>query len=75
MLETSNPLKLVGYIIVLIIASLYIIAPRFMWRRFEIFRTSNNPNESFFLIRRIFGILAVLVVIILQVIPYLTNAN
>lgn len=75
MLESGNPLKLIGYIIVLLIAAMYIIAPRFMWRRFEIFRTADNPSDGFFLIRRIFGIVAVLIVILLQVIPYLNNVN
>ncbi len=61
------------YAIIFIIGLLNIICPRFMWRIFESWKATKEPTNTYFLMRRIAGIIAIVIIIALVLFPYLMS--
>ncbi len=49
------------------------ISPKFLWRIFESWKASKEPTSSYFLSRRIFGIVSMLIVIGIFLFPFIMS--
>lgn len=66
-------IPLLIYGVVFIIGLLNAIKPRFMWKTFESWKATKEPTNSFFVVRRVSGIIAMLIIIALILYPYLLS--
>jgi len=46
------------------------INPKFLWKIFESWKAAKEPTNSYFLSRRIFGIVSMLIVVSIFLFPY-----
>ena len=46
------------------------IIPKFLWRIFESWKATKEPTNSYFLLRRILGIVSMLIVVAIFLFPY-----
>lgn len=70
-----NPFRFIGvlgsvfYIVVFSLCLLQAVAPRWCWKTFESWKAKTEPTNTYFLIRRIGGIVGALIVCALVLLP------
>lgn len=68
---TIIPIIILGFIF--INGLLNAINPKMMWKTFESWKATKEPTNTFFMVRRITGIIAMLIVIGIFLFPYLMS--
>ena len=65
---TIIPMIILG--IIFLQGLLNAIIPKFLWRIFESWKATKEPTNSYFLLRRILGIVSMLIVVAIFLFPY-----
>jgi hypothetical protein len=68
---TIIPMILLGFIF--IYGLLNAINPRILWKTFESWKATKEPSNTFFLLRRISGVVSMIVVIVVILFPYILS--
>ncbi len=53
------------------IALLNVICPKLMWKTFESWKATKEPNNAYFISRRIIGIIIITVLLAISLLPYI----
>ncbi len=61
------------YGIIFTIGLINAINPRFMWGKFESWKATKEPTETFFLIRRIGGVVVMIIITVIALFPYIMS--
>lgn len=68
---TIIPMIILG--IIFLQGLLNAISPKLLWNIFESWKASKEPTSAYFLLRRIFGIISMLIVVAICLFPYIMS--
>ena len=61
----------VFYVIVFLLGLVNAIAPKWCWKTFESWKATKEPTKAYFLRKRIFGIIIIIVIAVIALAPTL----
>lgn len=75
MITVFNMLIYLLYAILFAVSLLNAIAPRWMWSKFESWKSTKEPSKAYFFVRRLGGILGLIVVILAVALPMIAASR
>ena len=59
------------YIIIFLIGLVNAVAPKWFWKNFESWKATKEPSRTYFLVKRITGVIAMIIIAIIALAPSL----
>ncbi len=64
---------LVMYLLIFLVGLINLINPRWMWNKFESWKAVKEPSKAFFVLRRISGLVIMLIITSIAMFPHIMS--